>query len=199
MQKFKSHKVVEAAKIFAVEPTIDGNVRLIIDAADGDSITVGQLYNKKHAPKPGGYYVRYPDGYESFSPAQAFEEGYTRYYEIEALRDMKALLDAPYPAPAETLSTGQPKITGYRNLSPIEIDLMNEGKALAEQCGAFIAKLRGFPATESGGAPRMHQTTTPGPHAALPSLDLRWVAIGATDLQKGWMSVIRGIVQPTTF
>ena len=25
----------------------------------------------------GGYYVRYPDGYESWSPAEAFEEGYT--------------------------------------------------------------------------------------------------------------------------
>lgn len=26
----------------------------------------------------GGYYVRYQDGYESWSPAKAFEEGYTR-------------------------------------------------------------------------------------------------------------------------
>jgi len=26
----------------------------------------------------GGYYVRYEDGYESWSPAKAFEEGYTR-------------------------------------------------------------------------------------------------------------------------
>lgn len=26
----------------------------------------------------GGYYVRYADGFESWSPAKAFEEGYTR-------------------------------------------------------------------------------------------------------------------------
>jgi len=33
-------------------------------------------------------------------------------------------------------------IKGYRDLSQDEIDLMNEGKALAEQCGAYIEKLR---------------------------------------------------------
>jgi hypothetical protein len=73
----------------------------------------------------------------------------------------------------------QPKITGYRQLSEAEVALMNEGKALAEQCGAFIAKLRTIQ-TENG-------------------LDQRWVSTGATDLQKGWMCVIRGIAQPTTF
>ena len=38
----------------------------------------------------------------------------------------------------------QPKVTGYRQLSEAEVALMNEGKALAEQCGAYIAKLRGY-------------------------------------------------------
>lgn len=36
----------------------------------------------------------------------------------------------------------QPKITGYRQLGEAEVELMNEGKALAEACGAYIAKLR---------------------------------------------------------
>ncbi|HLG97188.1 MAG TPA: hypothetical protein VKX49_12825 [Bryobacteraceae bacterium] len=35
-------------------------------------------YYRKHQPQPGGYFVVYEDGYESFSPAKAFEEGYTR-------------------------------------------------------------------------------------------------------------------------
>lgn len=30
-------------------------------------------------------------------------------------------------------------------------------------------------------------------------LDQRWISIGATDLQRGFMAVIRGIAQPTTF
>lgn len=38
------------------------------------------------------------------------------------------------------------KIKGYRTLSENEIALMNEGKALAEQVGAYVEKLK---ATES--------------------------------------------------
>ena len=68
------------------------------------------------------------------------------------------------------------KIKGYKDLSQQEIDLMNEGKALAEQVGLYIDKLQ-----------------------ALDSTDKRWVATGKTDLQKGFMSAIRSIAQPTTF
>lgn len=39
---------------------------------------VGEEYMDKHNPQVGGYYVVYADGYKSWSPAQAFEEGYTR-------------------------------------------------------------------------------------------------------------------------
>jgi hypothetical protein len=41
-------------------------------------IKVDGEYMAKHKPQPGGYYVVYSDGYKSFSPAKAFEEGYTR-------------------------------------------------------------------------------------------------------------------------
>ena len=84
----------------------------------------------------------------------------------------------------------QPKITGYRQLSEAEVALMNEGKALAEQCGAYIAKLRKFPPSPVEG---------PIEVGGLPTLDQRWISIGATDLQRGFMAVIRGIAQPTTF
>jgi hypothetical protein len=82
----------------------------------------------------------------------------------------------------------QPKITGYRQLSAEEVALMNEGKALAEQCGAYIAKLRTHHDSKGGIAAgsELH-------------LDQRWISIGATDLQRGFMAVIRGIAQPTTF
>jgi hypothetical protein len=82
-------------------------------------------------------------------------------------------------------------IKGYRDLSPAHIDLMNEGKALAEQCGAFIEKLRTH---ESAGGKKFGESA-----GNLPALDQRWVSIGATQLQQGWMAVIRGIAQPTTF
>lgn len=82
------------------------------------------------------------------------------------------------------------QIRGYRDLTQDEIDLMNEGKALADQCGAWIAKLRGYQPGAVGDAP----SVAPGG-----SLDQRWVSIGATHLQQGFMAAIRGIAQPTTF
>ena len=89
----------------------------------------------------------------------------------------------------------QPKVTGYRQLTATEAALMNEGKALAEQCGAYIAKLRAMPATGANGVP----FTNDSPDGPVPSIDKRRVSIGATALQRGFMAVIRGIAQPSTF
>jgi hypothetical protein len=85
----------------------------------------------------------------------------------------------------------QPKITGYRQLSEAEVALMNEGKALAEACGAYVAKLRNHP--------DVTRTQAPFDGSGFQPLDQRWISIGATDLQRGFMAVIRGIAQPTTF
>jgi len=74
------------------------------------------------------------------------------------------------------------KITGYRELSQDEIDLMNEAKGLAEKVGLFV-----------DGLAAVHAQT--GQHA----IDMRWVNIAKTDLQKGFMALIRSIAQPTTF
>lgn len=89
----------------------------------------------------------------------------------------------------------QPKITGYRQLSEAETALMNEGKALAEQVGTYIAKLRAYvPQDAEGPEGGEVQAFKPGA-----TLDQRWISIGATDLQRGFMAVMRGIAQPTTF
>lgn len=85
------------------------------------------------------------------------------------------------------------QIKGYRDLTQAEIDLMNEGEALAQQVGDYIDKLRSYPAAmDRDGHPRVGR-------AGEPSLDQRWVSVGATQLQQGFMAVIRGIAQPTTF
>lgn len=68
------------------------------------------------------------------------------------------------------------KIKGYRDLTEEEIALMNEIKALAEQAGELVQKLR----------------NTEG-------LDQRWTSIGQTDLQTGFMALTRAVAQPTTF
>lgn len=84
----------------------------------------------------------------------------------------------------------QPKITGYRQLSEAEVALMNEGMALAEQVGAYIAKLRDH---------RDANRSSAVDHGKTPAIDQRWFDIGATQLQQGFMAVLRGIAQPTTF
>ena len=90
----------------------------------------------------------------------------------------------------------QPKITGYRQLTEEEAALMNEGKALAEKCGEYIAKLRGYVPNDVNEKLEAGQI---GEYKAGSSFDQRWISIGATDIQKGFMSVMRGIAQPTTF
>ncbi len=86
----------------------------------------------------------------------------------------------------------QPNITGYRQLSEEEAALMNDGKELAEKVGAYIERLRKY---VPNGFSRCELDDLP-PGAAL---DQRWISIGATDIQKGFMAVMRGIAQPTTF
>jgi hypothetical protein len=67
-------------------------------------------------------------------------------------------------------------IKGYRDLTPEEIALMNDAKAKGEDIGKLIEVLGG-----------------------IPGIDKRWLAIAKTDLQKGFMSLVRSIAQPTTF
>lgn len=71
------------------------------------------------------------------------------------------------------------QIKGYRELAQCEIDLMNEIKEKAAEIGELCDKLVG---KDGGSAP-----------------DQRWVDIGRTDLQKGFMALTRSIAKPDAF
>ena len=73
LPQYRSHKVVGAAKIIA----IDNDARVTLDGVDTPHYVGHQWLEEKHA-EVGGYFVQYEDGYCSYSPAKAFEEGYTR-------------------------------------------------------------------------------------------------------------------------
>ena len=78
MPRYKCYKEVHALKIAAVE-LLDYGARITPEEGDLYApFTVSQVFLRKHDPKAGGYYVVYADGYKSFSPAEAFEKGYTR-------------------------------------------------------------------------------------------------------------------------
>ena len=51
-------------------------------------------YVAKHGPRAGGYWVRYEDLYPSFSPAKAFDEGYTLVPTKPTIAEIEELLKA---------------------------------------------------------------------------------------------------------
>lgn len=68
------------------------------------------------------------------------------------------------------------RIKGYRNLSNEEILQINEVKALAEVVGEKVEELFNYENT-----------------------DKRWAAIAKTDLQTGFMALVRAIARPDSF
>jgi len=78
LPQYRSHKIIRAAKILEVQLHGDRSAELVLEGTALGSITVDAAYVDKHKPQAGGYFVLYDDGYQSWSPAKAFEEGYTR-------------------------------------------------------------------------------------------------------------------------
>lgn len=68
------------------------------------------------------------------------------------------------------------KIKGYRELSETEISHMNEIKEMGKSLGELVERIKN-----------------------IDGVDQRWVAIGATDLQKGLMALTRSIAKPDFF
>ena len=95
LRKYRCHKVVDAFKIGKI---LSGDIaqnrdpdspRIAILAGDEGlpQVSVPESFLAKHNPEVGGYYVRYEDEYQSYSPAKAFEAGYTRI-DQEPLREL---------------------------------------------------------------------------------------------------------------
>lgn len=68
-------------------------------------------------------------------------------------------------------------IKGYRVLSDNEIALINRIKAVGEQVRVLLEDEL----------------------VSVSGLDTRWLAIGKTDLQKGFMALVRAVAKPEGF
>jgi hypothetical protein len=68
-------------------------------------------------------------------------------------------------------------IAGYRDLTHREIAVINDIKGEGARLGLLVTELRGL-----GDA-----------------IDQRWLSIGATDLQRGLMALVRAVAQPEGF
>lgn len=87
MKTYQCFKRVLADKIVRIERSHTSRIHL----KGGDFVDVPVSWMEKHKPHTGGYFVRYPDGYESYSPADAFESGYEvfdRRTTLEAFMEM---------------------------------------------------------------------------------------------------------------
>lgn len=89
MPRYRCHKEVWALKIASIDhlpnPDTTGTTaaasygaRITPEDKGYAAFEVDSSYVTKHRPEAGGYYVVYADGYKSFSPAKAFEDGYAR-------------------------------------------------------------------------------------------------------------------------
>jgi hypothetical protein len=71
------------------------------------------------------------------------------------------------------------KIAGYRELDKIEIDLINAIKLKAEEVSELVKQVQALP---------MGSIETS-----------RWSAIAKTELQQGFMALVRAVALPQTF
>ena len=88
LPRYLCHKEVWALKIDTIHldsdvakaenRETDGSAWIYPEDKGYAPFQVDAAYVRKHQPEAGGYYVVYKDGYKSYSPAKAFEEGYTR-------------------------------------------------------------------------------------------------------------------------
>ena len=132
MLKYQSHKIVEAGKIteFTAGPDVydvrvEGAPELRgLNAKVGSRIV--DMMAEGGDSNDLGYLIEYPDGYVSWSPSKAFEEGYS---------------------PVQP-SSGKSNIKGYRELSEEEIANMNAVKRLGEQLSAMFDLLSAMESTD---------------------------------------------------
>lgn len=80
--RWRSHKVVEAAKIIEVFVSRANKPVVRVESPDGDetkfvAFDVPEDFSARGTAEPGDYFIRYKDGYMSWSPAKEFEDGYT--------------------------------------------------------------------------------------------------------------------------
>lgn len=113
LPKWLCHKQVWAAKIHEIYGGIDEGLhdtRLVLDFGAGKEdalVKVSDAWFDKHKPETGGYYVRYEDGYESYSPAKAFEDGYERINERTNVESTAKPVEASLSAPKQAPSLGR--------------------------------------------------------------------------------------------
>ncbi len=125
MNKYQSHKIVEAGRITGIEERAEN---YLVTVEDGEEVVVDKEVGGrilKMASLAGialedGLLMLYRDGYISWSPPEQFDDGH----------------DLVQP------SSGKSKIAGYRELNETEINNMNAVKEHGRKLGDLVATMR---------------------------------------------------------
>ena len=78
LAEWKCHKVVNAGKIMFL--STNPRIAVIVEDRDGEpcNVIMPEGWSARGMPGIGDYIVVYENGYKSWSPAKAFEDGYER-------------------------------------------------------------------------------------------------------------------------
>jgi len=181
---YTSHKTVQAGKIVELRPVqtaMEGtpvitDLVVIFPTAEVNGpettiIRVSAEYVGKHKPQVGGYYVKYADGYESWSAADVFEGGYK-----PAPRDFKERMDVEQDELDARLRKLQLFLEGdlFNKLPEKDRDLLTtQSKAMAtyslalrDRRTALLTPAVETPTSEPSSPPTL--TSEPNPHEGTP-------------------------------
>lgn len=147
MRRYKAHKIVQAAKIEACGPR--GDTFTLALEFPAINVEVPLSWAQRHEPHPGGYFVVYEDGYRSFSPAPAFEDGY-RPLEEETVSRFATAADVPANDPPPPLRAARvddvPVEPASREITTHQVNEANR------QIGILVRDKQG-----PGGAPSRYE------------------------------------------
>ncbi len=188
MQRYQSHKIVEAARVEKFEVLDEGDYRLVVQGYPevvGATREVGTRILEAATASGheviGGYLVIYdagtPDEWVSWSPARQFADGY----------------DLVQP------SSGKSKIAGYRELNETELELMNRVKQLGHSLEAAIHDVRKHTADDQDIAPGSMPDSVLIAEEVERQDAYRWISIAQTHLQQGLMALTRAVAKPEFF
>lgn len=157
MPSYECHKQVWALKIAAIEIHADKSATIApVDKGYAPFTTEpGWAERFTGSEDDRGYFVSYADGFASWSPTKAFEEGYSR---SESPKQHRGL-----------------PVAGYKPQGAYAVHEVNENKKLEEQVLRQIDVLQ---------------------KDEWLKVDQRWLAIGRTAIEQGFMAINRAIFKP---
>jgi hypothetical protein len=149
MPAYISHKKVWAIKIKSVTPVTlhyyDNTTDSAVEVTFEDSLYAPRIFSisGKPTPEAGWYLVQYQDGYISFSPEKAFEEGHTKANSTFAERVIAEKVELGTKATKLAMFIG----TGaFNDLPEEEKDrLKRQLKIMDEYCQVLDERIAAFP------------------------------------------------------